>query len=56
LFTTRLTFAIAPVYIGALLLTALALWQITSGGEATAFEGVALISLYVILAVVAFFE
>jgi Ca2+/H+ antiporter len=56
LFTTRLTFAIAPVYIGALLLTALALWQITSDGEATAFEGVALISLYVILAVVAFFE
>jgi Ca2+:H+ antiporter len=56
LFATRLTFAIAPVYIGALLLTALALWLITSDGEATAFEGVALISLYVILAVVAFFE
>jgi Ca2+:H+ antiporter len=56
LFATRLTFALAPVYIGALLLTAIALWQITSDGEATRFEGVALVALYVILAVVAFFE
>ena len=52
LFATPLTFALAPVYIGALPLTALALWQITGDGEATMFEGVALISLYVILAVV----
>jgi Ca2+:H+ antiporter len=56
LFATPLTFAIAPVYVGALALTALALWQITSDGEASLFEGVALVSLYVILAVVAFFE
>jgi Ca2+:H+ antiporter len=56
LFSTQLTFALAPVYIGALLLTALALWQITGDGEATRFEGVALIALYVILAVLAFFE
>ena len=56
LFETSLTFALAPVYIGALLLTALALWQITGDGEATRFEGVALISLYVILAVLTFFE
>ena len=55
-FATPLTFAIAPVFVGALLLTALALWQITSDGEATLFEGVALIALYAILAVVAFFE
>jgi Ca2+:H+ antiporter len=55
-FETPLTFAIAPVYIGALLLTALALWQITGDGEATKFEGVALISLYVILAVLTFYE
>ena len=55
-FATPLTFALDPVYIGALLLTALALWQITGDGEATMFEGVALVSLYVILAVVAFFE
>jgi Ca2+:H+ antiporter len=56
LFETPLTFSIAPVYIGALLLTALALWQITGDGEATKFEGVALISLYVILAVLTFYE
>ena len=51
LFATRLTFALAPVYIGALLADRIALWQITSDGEATPFEGVALIALYVILAV-----
>jgi Ca2+:H+ antiporter len=56
LFETSLTFALAPVYIGALALTAISLWQITGDGEATAFEGVALIALYVILAVVTFFE
>jgi Ca2+:H+ antiporter len=56
LFATSMSFALAPVYIGALLLTAIALWQITSDGEATRFEGVALIALYVILAVVTFFE
>jgi Ca2+:H+ antiporter len=56
LFATSLTFELAPVYIGALALTAIALWQITGDGEATRFEGVALISLYVILAVVAWYE
>jgi Ca2+:H+ antiporter len=56
LFATPLTFAIAPVYVGALALTALALWQITTDGEATLFEGVALIALYAILAVVTFYE
>jgi Ca2+:H+ antiporter len=56
LFATPLTFALAPVYVGALALTALALWQITTDGEATLFEGVALIALYAILAVVSFYE
>ena len=55
-FTTQLTFALAPVYIGALFLTAMALWLITSDGEATVFEGVALIALYIILAVLTFYE
>jgi Ca2+:H+ antiporter len=55
-FATPLTFALSPVFIAALALTALALWQITGDGEATRFEGVALISLYVMLAVVTFFE
>jgi Ca2+:H+ antiporter len=56
LFTTHLTFAIAPVYIGALALTALAIWQITGDGEASAFEGLALIALYVIVATIALYE
>jgi Ca2+:H+ antiporter len=50
LFKHTLTFQLQPVYIGALLLTALAIWQITGDGEAAAFEGAALIGLYVVLA------
>jgi Ca2+:H+ antiporter len=53
---TSLTFAIAPVYIGALFGTAILVWQITGDGEATPFEGAALISAFVILATVAAFE
>jgi Ca2+:H+ antiporter len=53
---TTLTFAIAPVYIGALLGTAVIIWQVTGDGEATVFEGVALIATFVILATVAGFE
>jgi Ca2+:H+ antiporter len=56
LFATHLTFAIAPVYIAALLLTALSVWQISGDGEARSYEGIALIGLYVILAVLAFYE
>jgi Ca2+:H+ antiporter len=56
LFATQLTFALGPVYIGALLLTAIALWQITADGEGTRFEGVALMAFYVMLAVLAFYE
>jgi Ca2+:H+ antiporter len=50
LFTDHLTFQLAPVYVGAILLTAIALWQITGDGEATVFEGVALVAMYVTLA------
>jgi Ca2+:H+ antiporter len=56
LFPHALTFALNPVYIGAIALTALALWQITGDGEATAFEGVALIALYVVLGTFAFLQ
>jgi Ca2+:H+ antiporter len=56
LFPHALTFALNPVYIGAILLTALAVWQITGDGEATQFEGVALIALYVVLGAYAFLE
>ena len=56
LFEHRLTFVLGPVYIGALVLTALAMWQITGDGEAYAFEGWALVALYVITAVLAWYE
>jgi Ca2+:H+ antiporter len=54
--TTALTFQLAPVYTGALLGTAVIVWQITGDGEATPFEGTALIAAFIILAVVAWFE
>jgi Ca2+:H+ antiporter len=53
---TTLTFSLAPVYVGALVLTALALAQVTGDGEAAAFEGWALIAAYVILATLAQYE
>jgi Ca2+:H+ antiporter len=56
LFAHQLTFALAPVLIGALLLTALSVWQITGDGEAVAFEGWALVAIYVILAVFTLYE
>ena len=55
-FAHTLTFQLAPVYIGALFLTAIAVWQITGDGEALEFEGWALIALYVILATFALYE
>jgi len=53
---TTLTFALAPVYIGALALTALALAQVTGDGEAAEFEGWALVAIYVIVATVTLYE
>jgi Ca2+:H+ antiporter len=55
-FSHALTFSLLPVFIVALLLTAIAVWQITGDGEATMFEGVALVALYVILAAVTLYE
>jgi Ca2+:H+ antiporter len=53
---TTLTFALPSVYIGALFGTAVIVWQITGDGEATAFEGAALVAAFVILATVAAYE
>jgi Ca2+:H+ antiporter len=53
---TTLTFALAPVYTGALAGTAVIVWQITGDGEATAFEGAALVAAFLILATVAAFD
>jgi Ca2+/H+ antiporter len=47
---------LSPVYIGALALTAIAVWQITGDGEAVAFEGWALVAIYIVLAVLTFYE
>jgi Ca2+:H+ antiporter len=55
-FTHMLTFALAPVYVGALALTAIAIWQVTGDGEASAFEGWALVATYVILAALTLYE
>ncbi len=53
---TTLTFALAPIYIGALFGTAVIMWQVTGDGEATVFEGAALVAAFVILAAVAAYE
>jgi Ca2+:H+ antiporter len=55
-FDTRLTFLIGPVFIGALVITAIAMWQITGDGEAIVFEGAALVGAYVVLATLMWFE
>ncbi|MDQ1741319.1 MAG: Ca2+:H+ antiporter [Pseudonocardiales bacterium] len=56
LFTSHLTFVLAPVYIGALLITAIAVWQVTGDGEATVPEGTALIGIFLMLAFLTFYE
>ncbi len=53
---SRLTFTLQPVYIGALLGTAIIVWQITNDGFGTPFEGAALIGAFLVLATVAWFE
>lgn len=55
-FRDHLTFQLAPVYVGAILLTAIALWQITGDGEATVFEGIALVAMYITLAAYAWLD
>jgi len=55
-FDPHLTFVLSPVFIGALVVTALAMWQITGDGEALLFEGAALVGLYLILATLMWFE
>jgi Ca2+:H+ antiporter len=56
LFSNHLTFQLAPVYVGAIVLTAIALWQITGDGEAMIFEGVALVAMYVTLGAFAWLD
>jgi Ca2+:H+ antiporter len=55
-FSERLTFVLDPIYIAALFLTAIAIWQITGDGRAAAFEGWALVALFAILGVLTWYE
>lgn len=55
-FDEHLTFQMPGVYIGALALTAIIVWQVTSDGVAAMWEGMALIAFYVILATVTLYE
>jgi Ca2+:H+ antiporter len=55
-FSSHLTFVLNPIYVIALVLTAIAVWQITGDGQAVMFEGLALVSLYVVVATLAFYE
>jgi Ca2+:H+ antiporter len=52
---TTLTYSFSPVYVGALFGASVIVWQITGDGEATYFEGAALIGAFVVLATVAWF-
>jgi Ca2+:H+ antiporter len=56
MFDQQLTFVVPALFVGALLLMALAVWQITGDGEAAPFEGIALVSLYIVLATIVWFE
>ena len=55
-FSQQLTFVVAPIFVGALVLMALAVWQITGDGEAAFFEGAARTALYLVLATIVWFE
>jgi Ca2+:H+ antiporter len=52
---TTLTYFFSPVYVGGLFGAAVIVWQITGDGEATYFEGAALVSAYAVLALVAWY-
>lgn len=54
LLSTQLTFQLPPLYIGALGLSAVVLWQVTADGRAYLYEGLGLVAVYVIVAVFAF--
>jgi Ca2+:H+ antiporter len=55
-FTHHLTFQLPVVYIAALALGAIVIWQTTGDGEAPVFEGLALIAIYVVVATLTLYE
>lgn len=56
LFEHHLTFAMPGIYIGGLALGGLLVWQTTGDGEAAAYEGAALVALFVILGTFALYS
>ncbi len=55
-FTHHLTFELPVVYTAALAIGAIVVWQTTGDGEAPAFEGLALIAIYVVVATLTLYE
>jgi len=53
---TSLTFSLRPIYIGALALSAVVVWQITDDGEGHPYEGLALVAAYVVLAMITIYD
>ena len=53
---TALTFALPPIYIGALAITAIVVWQVTDDGEGHPYEGWALVATYAVLAIITLYE
>jgi Ca2+:H+ antiporter len=53
---TSLTFSLRPIYIGALAVSAIVVWQITDDGEGHPYEGWALVATYLILAMITVYD
>ncbi len=53
---TSLTFALHPIYIGALAVSAIVVWQVTDDGEGHPYEGWALVVTYLVLAIITLYE
>jgi Ca2+:H+ antiporter len=53
---TSLTFSLPAIYIGALGVMAILVWQVTDDGEGHPYEGWALIATYLVLAIITLYE
>jgi Ca2+:H+ antiporter len=56
LLSSSLTFAMPPLFVGALFLTAILIWQVSGDGEAAEFEGWALVATFAVLATFTLYE
>jgi Ca2+:H+ antiporter len=53
---THLTFSLPPIYIGALAISAIVVWQVTDDGEGHPYEGWALVATYAVLAIITIYD